>query len=54
MQKAQDKIFDFDQCPDGGVQEIHFAVMDEIEIVYGKGIFERRLLCRLKRLEGLR
>jgi hypothetical protein len=28
--------------------------MDEIEIVYGNRIFKRRLLCRLKGLEGLR
>jgi hypothetical protein len=52
MQEAQDKIFDFDPCPDGGVQEIHFAVMDEIDIVYGNRIFERRLLCELNGLEG--
>jgi len=40
----QDQTFDFDQCSDGGVQEIHFAIMDEIEPVYGHRIFERRLL----------
>src|SRR5258708_7539557 len=51
MQKAQDKIFDFDQCPDGGVQQIHFAIMDEIEIVYGNRIFELRLSAGARALK---